>query len=164
MEDVSHDHGIDAATIVEQVRSVVAEGRERYPRSWTPQATGWDPVADGDREPIHLVESLHFLHAHWDMSDALHFRGRGFGPKAIVHRIFAKIVNIALSDYLGQEHAYRAAVAQSIDAIAYRLDEVTFDDERALLKSTREDLIDLARHIENRFDVDPARDESSSSK
>ena len=86
------------------------------------------------------------------MPDTLHLRGRRWGPKTIVHRLLYKIVNVALSDYLGEEHAYRAALAQSIDYIARRLDDVSFHDEHDLLEAVRTDLLDLARHLEDRID------------
>jgi hypothetical protein len=152
VEDLSDENRIDAGTIVEQVRTVVAEGRDRFPRSWTPQATAEDVRAGDDLQPIHLVESLHHLHHNWDMTEAIQFKGRGRGPKAVLHRLLSRIVTIALSDYLGQENAYRAAIAQAVDAIAYRVDEVAFRDERAILQAVREDLLDLARHVENRLE------------
>jgi hypothetical protein len=150
--DVPHDDGVRSAEIVDRIRAVVAEGRERYPRTWTPQASVESLPGHQNREPAFLIESIDHLHAHWDMSDALNFKGRGWGPKAIVHRLLYRVVNVALSDYLGKEHAYRAALAQSIDYIARRLDDVSFRDERDLLEAVRADLLDLARHLEDRID------------
>lgn len=152
MGDVPHNDRVDSAEVVERIRAVVAEGRERYPRTWTPQASVERLPGHQNREPAFLLESIDHLHAHWDMTDTLNFKGRGWGPKAIVHRILYKFVNIALSDYLGKEHAYRAATAQSIDYLARRLDDVSFRDERDLLEAVRDDLMDLARHLEDRID------------
>lgn len=152
MGDVPHDDGVDAAQIVDRIRAVVAEGRERYPRTWTPQASVESLPAHKDREPAYLIESLDHLHANWDMTEALNFRERGWGPKAIVHRLLYRLVNVALSDYLGKEHAYRAALAQSIDYVARRVDDVSFRDEREILDAVRADLLDLARHLEDRID------------
>jgi hypothetical protein len=149
--ELPHDDRVDSAEIVERIRAVVAEGRERYPRTWTPQASVERLPGHQNREPAFLLESIDHLHANWDMSDALNFKGRGWGPKAIVHRLMYRIVNVALSDYLGQEHAYRAATAQSIDYLARRLDDVSFRDERDLLEAIRDDLLDLARHVEDRI-------------
>ncbi len=158
MGDVPHDDGVDSAQIVDRIRAVVEEGRDRYPRTWTPQASVESLPGHHNREPAFLIESIDHLHAHWDMSDALTFKSRGWGPKGIVHRLLYRLVNLALSDYLGKEHAYRAALAQSIDYIARRLDDVSFRDERDLLEAVRADLLDLARHLEDRIDE---RDEQS---
>ncbi|MGD0742785.1 MAG: hypothetical protein ABSA31_05795 [Acidimicrobiales bacterium] len=153
MDGLSQDDAVDAATIVEQLRSLVAEGRREYPRTWMPRASYEDLVVDDGREPIHLHESLHYLHRHWNMADSRSCKGIGWGPKAIVQRLLSRIVNGAMSHYYAEEQAFRSHLARSIDAIAYRVDNLSYSDQRALLSAVREDLIDLARHVEHRLDA-----------
>ncbi len=153
MDELSHDDALDAGSIVEQLRSLVAEGRNEYPRTWVPRATYEDLVVDDGREPIHLLESLHYLHHHWDMANSRMCKGIGWGPKAIVQRVLSRIVNGAMSHYYAEEQAFRSNLARAIDAIAYRVDNISYADQRALLGAVRQDLIDLARHLEHRLDA-----------
>jgi hypothetical protein len=153
MDELSHDDALDAGSIVEQLRSLVAEGRNEYPRTWMPRATYEDLVVDDGREPIHLLESLHYLHRHWDMANSRICKGIGWGPKAIVQRLLSRIVNGAMSHYYVEEQAFRSNLARAIDAIAYRVDNINYADQRALLGAVREDLIDLARHVEHRLEA-----------
>jgi len=67
--------------------------------------------------------------------------------------LLSRIVNGAMSHYYAEEQAFRSNVARAIDAIAYRVDNINYADQRALLGAVREDLIDLARHVEHQLDV-----------
>ena len=153
MDGLSENDTLDAATIVEQLRSLVAEGRHEYPRTWMPRASYEDLVADDGREPIHLHESIHYLHRHWNMADSRSCKGIGWGPQAIVQRLLSRIVNGAMSHYFAEEQMFRSHLARSIDAIAYRVDNLNYADQRALLGAVREDRIELARHVEHRLDT-----------
>jgi len=144
---------VDARLVVEHLRSVVGNAPGAYPRTWLPQATFDELLARADREPIHLHPSLHHLHRHWDMGPARTNQGSGWGPKALVRRLLARIINAALDRYFTEEQEFRAALAQSIDAIAYRVDEIASADERALLDIVRDDLLDLARYVDERIDA-----------
>jgi hypothetical protein len=77
----------------------------------------------------------------------------GWGPKAVFRRWFTRVVNSALDRYFTEEQEFRAALAQSIDAIAYRVDEIAGDDERVLLDVVRNDMLDLARYVDERIDA-----------
>jgi hypothetical protein len=68
------------------------------------------------------------------------------------------LVTGALSQYFAEEQEFRVALAQSIDAIAYRVDEIASADERALLSLVRSDLLDLARTVEGRLSQFPETD------
>jgi len=78
--------------------------------------------------------------------------GTGKGPRALVLRLVARIVNSALDKYFTEEQEFRAALAQSIDAIAYRIDEVAGSDERELLAIVRNDLLSLSKYVDSRID------------
>jgi hypothetical protein len=153
MADVPGAIHIDARTIVDRVR---AEGAESpNPRSWLPQGTFDDLLEKSDRDPIHFHEAIHHLHHNWDRGPARALQGNGRGPKALGQRIVARIVGVALDRYFAEEQEFRAAVAQAVDAIAYRVDEIAGADERALLELVRNDLIDLARYVEGRTEPGP---------
>jgi hypothetical protein len=66
--------------------------------------------------------------------------------------MIARLVAGALGPYFAEEQDFRIAVARSIDAIAYRVDEIASADERAILTLIRNDLLDLAKTIEGRFE------------
>ncbi len=153
MEDVPEDVGVDARIIVEHLRSAIANLPPAYPRTWLPQATVDELFERADREPIHFHQSLHHLHHRWDMDHARARERRGWTPKALGQRIVGRIVNSALDRYFTEEQEYRAALAQSIDAIAYRVDEIASADERNLVEIIRRDLLDLARYVDERIDT-----------
>jgi len=131
----------------------VSNAPRAYPGQWFPQATFDELLVRADREPIHLHPSLHHLHRHWDMGHARTQAGTGWGPKALGRRLLARVVNAALDRYLAEEQEFRAALAQSIDAIAYRVDEIASADLRAVLEIVRSDLLDLTRYIDDRIDT-----------
>ncbi len=153
MEDLPGDSGLDARAVVEHLRALVDSAPGAYPRDWLPQATFDELLVRADRDPIHLHPSLHHLHRRWDMGHARTQTGTGFGPKAVVRRLLARVVNSALDRYFAEEQEFRAALAQSIDAIAYRVDEVSSADLRTLLEVLRNDLLDLARYVDDRIDT-----------
>ena len=153
MEDLPGDVRVDARVVVDHLRAVVGSTPGAYPRTWVPQATFDELLERADRDPIHLHASLHHLHRRWDMGHARSHQGTGWGPKAIGRRLLARIVNAALDRYFVEEQEFRAALAQSIDAIAYRVDEIASADERALLDVVRSDLLDLARYVDERIDA-----------
>ena len=148
MADVPGAIHIDARSIVERVRADA--DRSGSPRGWLPQGTFDDLLEESDRDPIHFHEAIHHLHHNWDRGPARALAGRGRSPKAIGQRLLARIIGVALDRYFAEEQEFRAAVAQAVDAIAYRVDEIAGADERALLELVREDLIDLARYVEDR--------------
>ncbi len=149
MEDLPGADDLDAQLIVDRLRALLASTPVAYPRGWAPQASFDEVLLAADREAIHLHPSIHHLHHRWDMGAARSAVGSGRGPKAIVTRLLARIVNIALDRYLNEEQAFRAAVAQSIDALAYRIDEIAQSDERELLDLVRRDLLSLAQYVEH---------------
>jgi hypothetical protein len=153
MADVPGAIHIDARTIVDRVR---ADGDEsRHPRGWLPQGTFDDLLKESDRDPIHFHQAIHHLHHNWDRGPARALEGSGRGPKGIGQRIVARLIGTALDRYFAEEQEFRAAVAQAIDAVAYRVDEIAGSDERALLELVRNDLVDLARYVEARTEVGP---------
>ena len=153
MEDLPGDVRVDARVVVEHLRSVVGNAPGAYPRTWVPQATFDEVLERADRDPIHLHPSIHHLHRNWDMGHARMQQGGGWSPKAVGRRFLARIINAALDRYFTEEQEFRAALAQSIDAIAYRVDELASADERALLDVVRNDLLDLSRYVDERIDV-----------
>lgn len=153
MEDLPGDVRVDARVVVEHLRSVVSNAPGSYPRTWVPQATFDELLGRADREPIHLHPSLHHLHRHWDMGPARTHAGSGWSPKAVGRRLLARFVNAALDRYFTEEQEFRATLAQSIDAIAYRVDEIASSDLRNMLNVVRDDLLDLARYVDDRIDT-----------
>lgn len=115
-------------------------------------------MEEADRDPIHFHPSLHHLHHHWDRGAALRAATGGHSPKTLIRRFLARLVTGALSQYFAEEQEFRIALAQSIDAIAYRVDEIASADERALLALVRNDLLDLARSVEGRLSYVPEVD------
>jgi hypothetical protein len=155
MADVPGAIHIDARTIVDRMRAETDQSES--PRGWLPQGTFDDLLEESDRDPIHFHESIHHLHHNWDRGPARALASRGRGPKAIAQRLLARIIGVALDRYFAEEQEFRAAVAQAVDAIAYRVDEIAGADERALLELVRTDLLDLARYVEERTDPGSSR-------
>ena len=152
MEDLPGEVDIDARVIVERLREIVGESPVAYPRNWVPQGTFDELLLRYNREAIHFHPSIHHLHHRWDMGPARVNSGTGKGPRALVLRLVARIVNSALDKYFTEEQEFRAALAQSIDAIAYRIDEVAGSDERELLAIVRNDLLSLSKYVDSRID------------
>jgi hypothetical protein len=152
MDDLPGDVRVDARVITEHLRAVVGDSAASYPRNWLPQGTFDELLERSDREPIHFHSSIHHLHHHWDMGHARTHAGSGWSPKAIGRRLVARVMSAALDRYFTEEQEFRAALAQSIDAIAYRVDEIASADERALLDIVRRDLLGLARYVDERID------------
>ena len=150
MEELPGDTDSDARLVVERVRALAARRTVSYPSEWMPQGTFDDLMEEADRDPIHVHPSLHHLHHHWDRGPALRSATSGRSLKTVVRRVVARLVSGALGQYFAEEQEFRVALAQSIDAIAYRVDEIASADERALLTLVRNDLLDLARTIEAR--------------
>ena len=153
MEDLPGDVRADSRVVVEHLRRLARNAPSAYPRSWLPQANFDELMVRADRDPIHLHGSLHHLHHRWDMGHARSYSSGGWNPKALGRRLLARFVNAALDRYFAEEQEYRAALAQSIDAIAYRVDEISSADMRFLLEVVRNDLIDLARYVDDRIDA-----------
>jgi len=135
------------------MRLLASKRTTSYPRQWVPQGTFDDLMEHADRDPIHFDQSLHHLHHHWDRGPALGNSGAGRSPKTLFRRIVARVIASSLGPYLAEEQDFRIALARSIDAIAYRVDEIASADERAILTLIRNDLLDLAQTIERRFDA-----------
>jgi hypothetical protein len=152
VEELSGNPDTDARLVVERIRALAARRTTSYPRQWVPQGTFDDLMEQADRDPIHFNPSLHHLHHHWDRGGALRSASSGRSLKTLLRRIIARLVLAALGQYFAEEQEYRIALAQSIDAIAYRVDEIASADERALLTLVRNDLLDLARTVEGRLD------------
>ncbi|MDA8032703.1 MAG: hypothetical protein M0T71_00845 [Actinomycetota bacterium] len=164
MEDLPGDVHVDAQVVVDHLRALAA-APSSTPRTWLPQATFDALQIRADREPIHLNLALHHLHQKWNM-DATRPLPEGTGWQTSLKRTVAKFVDHHLHRYFVEEQDFRAATAQSIDALAYRIDEVSTSDFRALLDLVRADLADLARHVDEQIDArlaehpppgDPAR-------
>ena len=151
MEELSGNADTDARIVVERMRLLASKRATSYPREWVPQGTFDDLMEHADRDPIHFDQSLHHLHHHWDRGPALGNGGVGRSPKAIFRRVVARVIAGALGPYFAEEQDFRIALARSIDAIAYRVDEIASADERAILTLIRNDLLDLAQTIERRF-------------
>lgn len=152
MEDLPGEVDLDARVIVERLRDIVEASPVTYPRNWIPQGTFDELLLRYSREAIHFHPSIHHLHHRWDMGAARANNGTGKGPRAIFLRIVARIINSALDNYFTEEQEFRAALAQSIDAIAYRIDEVAGSDERELLDIIRNDLLSLSKYVDTRID------------
>ena len=159
MEHLPGDVRVDAELIVEHLRALIAESPSTHPRNWVPTATFEELLGKTDREPIHLHPSIHYLHRHWNMAPMGPPPG-GKHPRNRFARYLHKMVGILLSDFFQQERDFRAALAQSIDAIAYRVDDIASADVRNLLELVRDDLFSLARYVEEQADqVGPPADE-----
>ena len=153
MEDLSGEVDLDVARIVERLREIVESSPVEYPRHWVPQGTFDELLLRASREAIHFHPSIHHLHHRWDMGPARQNAGSGRGPKALVMRIIARLMNSAFDRYFTEEQEFRAALAQSIDALAYRIDEVAGNDEREILDLVRNDLLSLSKYVDGRIDT-----------
>ncbi len=151
MEGLPGDPAAATRLVTEQVRAV-ADANGDYPRNWMPEASLDELVEGYDRHPIHLHPAIHHLHHRWDMGPALRNDGSGKGPKALFRRVLARVILATLDRYFAEEQEFRVALAQSIDAIAYRVDEIAAADERAIVEIVRRDLLDLARYVDERID------------
>jgi hypothetical protein len=152
MDDLSEDVGADARRVVEHLRELVRTSPRSFSRSWLPQVNFDELMIRADRDPIHMHPALHHLHHRWNMDDVLPNPVPGRGPRAWFRRYVARLVREDLGRYFEEEKSFRAAVAQSIDAVAYRVDEVASADMKALLSAVRDDLLDLARYVDGRVD------------
>jgi hypothetical protein len=152
MEDLPGEVDLDAKVIIERLREIVESSPIEYPRNWVPQGTFDELLLRASREAIHFHPSIHHLHHRWDMGPARTNAGSGKSPKAIFLRIVARIINSALDRYFTEEQEFRAAIAQSVDAIAYRIDEVAAADEREILSLVRNDLLSLSKYVDERID------------
>ncbi len=152
MDDLSEDVRADARRFVEHLRTLSRTSPRQLSKSWLPQASFDELMIRADRDPIHLHPALHHLHHSWDMDTLLPTPRSGRSPKAIFRRYVTRIVRGELDRYLVEERSFRAALAQSIDAVAYRIDEVATADMRSLLSTVRDDLLDLARYVDGRID------------
>lgn len=152
MEDLPREVDLDAKLVVERLREIVESTPIEYPRHWVPKGTFDELLLRSNRESIHLHPSIHHLHHRWDMGPARRNSGSGRGPKAIFLRVVARIMNSAFDRYFTEEQEFRAALAQSIDAIAYRVDEIATSDEREILDLIRTDLLSLSKYIDGRVD------------
>ena len=152
MDDLSEDVRADARRVVEQLRRMERTSPHAFSRSWLPQANFDELMIRADRDPIHLHPALHHLHHTWDMDALLPAPPPGRGPKAMLRRFVTRVVRNELDRYFVEERSFRAALAQSIDAIAYRVDEVASADMKALLSAVRDDLLDLACYVDGRVD------------
>ncbi len=133
-----------------------------FSKSWLPQVNFDELMIRADRDPIHMHPALHHLHYRWNMDDVLPSADAaataagaaagGKGIKAWFRRYVARIVREELDRYFVEEKSFRAAVAQSVDAVAYRVDEVASADLKALLSAVRDDLLDLARYVDGRIE------------
>lgn len=153
MEDLPGKVDLDAEGIVKRLRTILENSPVSYPRNWVPQGTFDDVLIRTDREAIHLHPSIHHLHHRWDMGPSRKNAGSGRSPKAIFLRLVARLMNSAFDRYFIEEQEFRAALAQSIDAIAYRVDEMAVADERAILELVRNDLLSLSKYVEERLDT-----------
>ncbi|HEY5271685.1 MAG TPA: hypothetical protein VIJ34_00470 [Acidimicrobiales bacterium] len=152
MEELSGNSSADARLVVERMRALASRRTTSYPRQWTPQGTFDGLMEHADRDPIHFDQSLHHLHHHWDRGPALQQGAPGRSPKSILRRLLSRVIAGALGPYFAEEQDFRIALARSIDAIAYRVDEIASADERAILTLIRNDLLDLAKTVEARFE------------
>lgn len=155
MEQLPGDVRVDAELLVEHLRRLAAESPRVYPRGFVPTITFEALLEKRDREPIHLHPSIHFLHRHWHEAELPPPPG-GRRPRSRLARYVHSIVESLIGGYLQQEREFRAALAQSIDAVAYRIDEVATADARHLLEAMRDDLAALARYVEERTQHDEA--------
>ena len=153
MEGLPGDTRASTRIIGEHLKALADAGRLSGTGEWLPQVTFDEIVEAADRNPIHLHPAIHHLHHRWDMGHARRNDGTGKSPKALARRLLGRLVSSALDRYFTEEQEYRAALAQSIDAIAYRVDEIASADERAIIEAVRRDLLDLARHLEERLEV-----------
>lgn len=152
MEDLPGEVDLDAERIVERLREIIGSSPVAYPRNWVPQGTFDELLVRTEREAIHFHPSIHHLHHRWDMDGARHNAGSGKGPKALVLKFIARLMNSAFDRYFTEEQEFRAALAQSIDAIAYRIDEIAGNDEREILDLVRTDLLSLSKYVDERID------------
>ena len=154
MEDLPGEIDLDAKLVVERLREIINNSPVEYPRNWVPQGTFDELLVRTEREAIHFHPSIHHLHHRWDMGPARLNTGSGKGPKALLLRIVARLMNSAFDRYFTEEQEFRAALAQSIDALAYRVDEVAGNDEREILDLIRTDLLSLSKYVDDRIDTD----------
>jgi hypothetical protein len=152
MEDLPGEVDLDAKVIIERLREIVENSPVEYPRNWVPQGTFDELLLRASREAIHFHPSIHHLHHRWDMGPTRTNAGSERGLKATLLRMVARVINSALDRYFAEEQEFRAAIAQSVDAIAYRIDEVAAADEREILSLVRNDLLSLSKYVDERID------------
>ncbi len=148
MEQLPGDVRVDAELLVEHLRRLVAEAQSTHPRAYAPAITFEELLEKRDREPIHLHPSIHYLHRHWHEAGLPPAPG-GRHPRNRLARYVQRLVEQMIGGYFQQEREFRAALAQSIDALAYRVDEISTADDRHLVEAVRADLAALARYVED---------------
>jgi len=154
MEEVPGDPPLDAEHIVQQLRALRASAPGAAPRGWAPSMTYEELEGRIDRHSVLYHPAIAHLHQFWD-AQALGAAPGGRHPRRWLQRFVHRYLESALGPYFRQELEFRAALTQSVDAIARRLDEVVRTDERELLAVVRDDLFDLAAYVEARTAPQP---------
>jgi hypothetical protein len=100
------------------------------------------------RTPAHLDENLAWMHKNWGLGHKL-VLPRERGLKGLMKRAVNPLVRAALAPYLEGLQNYLVVSLRALDAVARRSDE-DFSAQQNQIDAVRSDLVDLARHVDER--------------
>ena len=141
---------LDARRVVEELRAARRKAASSAPRSWLPSDSFESTLSSTLRPPAHLNEHLQWLHHSWDLRALLAPRPAR-GMKGLARRLAHRAVMAVLGPYLDRLQDYLGVNVRAIDTIAKRVDDATIAQQR-LLGAVRADLVDFARHVDERLD------------
>jgi len=120
------------------------------PRTWVPAASFDALLEDAEANPVSFNDHLSWLHENCDLDQVL-TPPAGSGLRGVAKRLVWRAVLAVLDPYLVRVKDCIAVTVRALDAVAHRVDEQAAADTRAVA-GLRSDLVDLARHVEERLD------------
>jgi hypothetical protein len=142
------DIPVDAQRVVDELRTSRRKVAADAPRWWTPPESFDPAVTRLSRTPAHLNENLAWMHKNWGLAEKL-VLPRQPGLKGLMKRIVNPLVRAVLGPYLDGLQNYLVHNLRALDAVARRSDE-DFTAQQNLIDALRSDLVDLARHVDER--------------
>jgi hypothetical protein len=141
---------LDAREVVDELRSAPEPPSGHQPRSWVPSASFEPLITDAERPPVVLNEHLQWLHKNWNLEPLL-APPPGGGPRGWVKRVIHRAFTAVLRPYLMRLQDCVGVTVRTLDTIARRVDDQSALQLRSI-GTVRSDLLDLARHVDERLD------------
>jgi len=107
-------------------------------------------LEDAEPDPVRLNDHLAWLHENCNLDQVL-APPAGSGMRAWAKRLAYRAVLAVLNPYLVKVKDCIAVTVRAIDTVARRVDQQAASQMRSVA-AMRSDLVDLARHVEDRLD------------
>jgi len=141
---------LDARGVVDELRSAPRPHTGDGLRGWVPSASFDALFEDAGPSPVRLNDHLTWLHENCDLDQVL-APPAGSGMRAFARRLVYKAVLAVLNPYLVRVKDCIAVTVRAVDTVARRVDEQAVAQMR-VAAAMRSDLVNLARHVEERLD------------